>query len=146
MILLGTGWVLLGLFLLSGSYYKKRSGIASTSFLSPIAWEDHLQVFKGAVSCSLSSEELLERKAYLKKLIMSRVDRKEVQENSYVFYFKDDPKLLQNIMEFVQKEKACCPFFKFDLSILPFEKGLALQVSGSDEAFEMIRELDEELN
>lgn len=142
MVLLGMGWVLLGLFLLSGSYYKKLTGTSNTSFLSPIAWEDHLQVFKGAVSCSLSSEELLERKVYLRESIMSKVDRKEVQANAYVFYFKDDPLLLQDIMEFMQKEKACCPFFKFDLSILPFEKGLALQISGSDEAFEMIKEME----
>jgi len=145
MILLGMGWVLLGLFLVSGMHYKKLSGTSSASFVSPIAWEDHLQVFKGVISCSLNSEELLERKAYLKELIMSKVERKEIQANAHVYYFEDDPKLLQDLMEFVQKEKACCPFFKFDLSILPFEKGLALQISGSKEAFEMIKGMDEEL-
>ncbi|MBX2873995.1 MAG: hypothetical protein KTR30_17900 [Saprospiraceae bacterium] len=142
MVLLGMGWVLLGLFLLSGTYYKKLTGASDAPFLSPIAWEDHLQVFKGAVSCSLSSEELQERKADLRKLVMSKVDRKEVQANAYVFYFKDDPELLKHLMEFVQKEKACCPFFKFDLSILPFEKGMALQISGSDEAIEMVKDME----
>lgn len=144
-ILLGMGWVLLGLFLLSGAYYKKFSGSEGESFLSPIAWEDHLLVFKGAVSCRLSSEELLERKAELRELVLSKVDRKETQANGHVFYFRDDPELLQHLMEFVQKEKACCPFFKFDLSILPFEKGIALQISGSDEAIDMIKEMEKGL-
>lgn len=142
MILLGLGWVLLGLFLLTGNYYKKVSGQVDYLFFSPIAWEDHLLAFKGVASCSLSSEELLERKAELKELVMSKVERKEIRPDAYVFYFEDDPILLQDLMEFVQKEKACCHFFKFDLSILPFQKGIALQISASKEAFEMVKEME----
>lgn len=139
-ILLGMGWVLLALFLLSGHYYKKWTGNSDRSFISPIAWEDHLKLFKGAASCALTSEELLERKAYLKAQILSKVIRKEMQPTAYVLYFEDDPDLLLHLMEFVQKEKACCPFFKFDLSILPFEQGIALQISGSAAAMEMMKE------
>ncbi len=71
---------------------------------------------------------------------MSKVIRKEIRPLAYVFYFEDDPDLLLHLMEFVQKEKDCCPFFKFDLSILPFEQGLALQISGSAAAMEMMKE------
>lgn len=139
-ILLALGWVLFGLFLLSGSYYKKLTANTGHSFLSPIAWEDHIQLWKGAVSCTLTSEELLERKTYLKDQVMSKVIRKEMSKNAFVFYFEHDPELLDHLMEFVQKEKDCCPFFKFDLSILPFEKGIALQISGSEEALELLKE------
>ncbi len=72
-ILLGMGWILLGIFLLSGTYFKKLSGNTDHSFISPIAWEDHLQLFKGVASCTLTSQELLERKAYLKDQVMSVV-------------------------------------------------------------------------
>ncbi len=139
-ILLGLGWVLLGLFLLSGNYFKKLTGSTDHSFISPIPWEDHVKLFKGAVSCTLTSEELVERKAYLKEQVMSKVIRKEIQAGAHIFYFEDDPDLLRHLMEFVQEEKDCCPFFKFDLSILPFEQGIALQVSGSEAAMEMMKE------
>lgn len=140
MILLGMGWVLLGLFILSGIYAKKLTGKSGISFVSPIAWEEHLQVFKGAVSCSLTSEELQQRKTYLKERIISKIDRQEIKANAIIYYFKDDAVLLEHLLEFVQKEKACCPFFKFDVSILPYAKGMALQISGSEEALKLIQE------
>lgn len=144
-ILLGLGWVLLGLFLLSGFFYKKLTRDTKQSFFFPIAWEDHVQLFTGAVSCTLTSEELLERKAFLRDQVMSKVLRKEINSTAYVFYFEDNPELLAHLMEFVQKEKACCPFFKFDISILPFGKGMALQISGSKEALQLLKEEAAEL-
>jgi hypothetical protein len=46
--------------------------------------------------------------------------------------------MAENLTELMLKEKACCPFFKFDLSILPFNKGIALKISGSKAVKEML--------
>lgn len=143
-ILLGSGWILLALFLLSGHFYKKLTPDSEASFFSPIAWEGHLEIFEGAIQCSLTSEELLESKKHLKTEIISNVVEKVEIQNGYLYYFKDDPVLLNHVFGYIQKEKSCCPFFKFDVSILPFKKGFALQISGSEDAFKFLKDFEEE--
>ena len=145
-LLLALGWVLLVAFLISGHYFNTISGNKEASFFTPIAFKDHLQVFKGAAQCSLTSEELMERKAYLSNEIFPKVINREKQTNGFVYYFKDDSTLLGQVFEFIQKEKACCPFFKFDVSILPFEKGFAMQISGSTEAVALLEEIEKDLS
>ena len=58
--------------------------------------------------------------------------KKTELEEGYIYYFEDEGDLAIKILEFIGKEKQCCPFFKFDFSVLPFKKGLALQISGSE--------------
>lgn len=139
---LSLGWVLLAIFLFSGYYFNKFSeGVNNTNF-SPIAWEDHMQMFKGAVQCTLTDDDLLERKKLLKEKIFSKVNAKKEMPNGIAYYFSDDKLLLADAIEFILKEKACCPFFKFDLSILPFDNGFAIQISGSEEAMAMLKDFE----
>ena len=142
-ILLGTGWFLFFISLLSGYYFNKFSGRSDHSHFQPIAWGDHAQIFDGALQCALTEPDLLERKKNLKEKIFSKVLRKEELSNGYVYYFEYEELLLDEVLEFNQKEKACCPFFKFDISILPFDHGLALQISGSEEVVEILRDFEE---
>jgi len=50
--------------------------------------------------------------------------------------------MLNDILDFTKTEKACCPFFKFDISILPFDLGMAIQLSGSGEVLEMLKDFE----
>lgn len=143
-MILYLGWVLLVLFLGSGYIMNKfKSGTENFPF-QPITWGEHLSVFEGALSCSLTSEELRERIAMLRKEVFPKMIKKEELEEGYIYYFEDEGDLAIKILEFIGKEKQCCPFFKFDLSILPFKKGLALQISGSEgvKAFLSSKELE----
>ncbi len=142
-IFLLAGWILLFTFLISGYFVNKFKDTPESSFISSLYVGDHVQMFKGALQCSLTSEDLLERKQHLKEKIFSKVTKKEESHNGYIYYFDDEPDLLNNALEFIQKEKACCPFFKFDVSILPFQKGFAVQISGSEEAFEFLKDFEE---
>ena len=136
----GLGWLLLVLLLVS-SYFIKRFDMGnSAADYSSISWERQVDFFKGAIQCSLTDSDLLERKELIRADLLSRLDRKEELSNGFVFYFKDEPGLLDLVMEFIEKEKACCPFFKFDLSVLPFDQGIALGLSGAPGAVELIRE------
>ena len=101
-----------------------------------------MQVFKGALQCNLTNEKLLERKKILKEKIFSKVSKKEKKLNGFVYYFENEEILLNDALEFIQKEKACCPFFKFDISILPFDYGFAIQISGPDEVLEMLKDFE----
>ena len=140
---LGSGWLFFFMSILSGYYFNKFSGKTGYSSFQPIGWENHAQIFDGAIQCALTEPALLERKKVLKEKIFSKVIRKEKLSNGVVYYFEYEELLLGEVLEFTQKEKACCPFFKFDISILPFDHGLALQISGSEEALEIIRDFEE---
>ena len=105
---------------------------------------DSLLVFDGALSCSLTSQELQDRIALLRAEIFPNLTRKVELEEGYIFYFQDTGDMADKILELIGKEKQCCPFFKFDFSILPFKKGLALQISGSKEVKEFLRDMDQD--
>ena len=136
-IFFGLGWILLILFLISGFVFNKFSSESRSAF-APIAWEDHVTVMQGVISCSLTDAELIDRKLELKTKIFSKLKKKVELEDGFIYYFDDEKDLADNITEFMLKEKDCCPFFKFDLSILPFEKGIAFQISGSKEIKNML--------
>jgi len=121
------------LLLFLGSGYvgnKFKSGQETTAF-SPITWGEHRAVFEGALSCSLTSADLQDRIALLRTEIFPNLTRKEELAEGFIYYFEDEGDLALKILELIGKEKQCCPFFKFDFSILPFKKGLALQISGT---------------
>lgn len=130
-IILGFGWVLFGLSLGSSYVFNSFQNGENNSAFAPISWSDHLLVMDGALSCSLTTAELQDRIAMLKTEIFPKVARKEEVTEGYIYYFEDEGLLATHILEFIGKEKQCCPFFKFDFSILPFNKGLALKISGS---------------
>lgn len=137
----GLGWVFLGIFLVSGYYFNKMTNYFSLEF-TPINLDDHFEVFNGLIQCRLIEDELLERKITLRETIFSQVLKKEESTNEIRYFFEDDSKLLSSVLEHVQIEKACCPFFKFDISILPFNYGFVLQISGSEDAIQFVKEIE----
>lgn len=137
------GWVLLIIYLVSGFYYNKLLIKDAESSFRPIEWNEHKKVFKGIIQCTLSDADLQERKQLLKEKLFSKVASKEETANEITYYFNYDDQLLDKIFEFTRLEKACCPFFNFDISILPFELGMAIRISGSDEAIEMLKDFEE---
>ena len=142
---LALGWVLLFLFLGSTYFFNSFTNDTGKDLWSPIAWEEHLLVFDGALTCSLTSDELLERKKELKEKIFPQMIKKQSLDNGYIYYFEDNQQLVEDILEFIGKEKQCCPFFKFDFSVLPFKKGLALQISGSPAVKDFLEDMERTL-
>ena len=67
-----SGWILLVLFLGSGYVFNKFSNVQSNTLFTPIVWQDHMTVFEGVVSCSLTSSELMERKEQLQEAVFSK--------------------------------------------------------------------------
>ncbi len=64
--------------------------------------------------------------------------------HGYIFYFKDESKLLESLTMFIVAEQNCCPFFRYNISILPNKKGLALEIAGPKAAKLMIQNFIEE--
>ncbi len=142
---LALGWILLFLVLGSTYFFNSFTKDTNENVWSPITWEEHLLVFDGALTCSLTSAELLERKQVLKEKIFPQLLKKESLDNGYIYYFEDEQQLAEDILEFIGKEKQCCPFFKFDFSVLPFKKGLALQISGSPAVKDFLKDMEQTL-
>jgi hypothetical protein len=93
---------------------------------------------EGAISFSITTEALQEGRIELKNKIFCPLLKKDELPQGFIFYFNDTRGMAENLTELMLKEKACCPFFKFDLFILPFNKGIALKISGSNAVKEML--------
>jgi len=128
-IVCAAGWLLLFVFLFSGYLFNTAQKDSSFNF-QPIQWTEHLRVFEGALSCTLLPGELNERLAEIKAEIFTSDVHKEELNDGYIFYFDDKGDLADKVLDFLKVEKKCCPFFKFDLSILPYQGGMALKISG----------------
>jgi len=69
------------------------------------------------------------RKDLAKELFGSNNNAEEV-ENGYRFvYVFEEPVLLQ-IMQFINMEPCCCPFFQFHLDVKPEENQIHFQLTG----------------
>ena len=137
----GLGWFLF-LFLLFAILQFNRKTIVAKNFFSEInTWEDTNFEVNGELVCSLLPKEKQERQKQIKEVLVPFLIKKETIPNGIIFYFKDEENLSNQLMEFIALEKTCCPFFKFDLSILPFQQGIALQVSGMPGVKEFIGNL-----
>ncbi len=51
--------------------------------------------------------------------------------NGFAFILPNKSSLLINLMAFIEKERLCCPFFRFKIEIEP-EKNVSLAISGND--------------
>ncbi len=138
----GFGWILLGLFLAINFFLRNKGDSLKDVIVNSNTIQNYESLFKGSLSCALSDQELLDRKQFLKQNIFPAVKEKEKTEYGLLYYFEDDDDLLKDLMEFVKLEKACCPFFRFDLTILPFEQGIGLQISGSKAAVKFLEDFE----
>jgi len=130
LFILGFGWLFFGVFLSSRYLYNRFSIDTTNSNFQPIVWKEHIDLFKGVLQCSLTSKDEFEHKKILKEKVFSKASYKESKKNGFTYFFNYDAILLKDVLEFVLKEKECCSFFKFDISILPYDHGMALQISG----------------
>ncbi|MEM6805949.1 MAG: hypothetical protein AAF696_31420 [Bacteroidota bacterium] len=97
-----------------------------------------------ALVCSLSSPELIQRKADLQREIFSQIQKVKEEEKGYRFSFAYEENFLPRLVDYMLAEKKCCPFFRFELIIEEGKEGLELVVSGPKGAKAMIAGLIEE--
>jgi hypothetical protein len=79
------------------------------------------------LACSLSADELRERKGENAALFAHARARTEL-EDGYCFTFAAEE--AQNLVVFILAERACCPFFTFELSFPSPHQVVLLAVRG----------------
>lgn len=80
--------------------------------------------------CSLTDEELFERKEALRQELLPLVTSTNEHPYGYRFEFRSQAGLAEKILGFIEAERSCCPFFHFDLAFHAFQGKLVLTISG----------------
>jgi hypothetical protein len=92
------------------------------------------------VACNpqaLSAEDWAEHRATSVRLFGELREVAEELEDGYVFRFP--AAALPLAVAFVERERRCCPFFRFHLTVPPAEAVITLRITGSLEAKAVIR-------
>lgn len=93
------------------------------------------------IPCNIGSFNPEERTRYdelRKELNVSRF----VEEipNGYTFIYPNQPTLLLKIAEFISFENRCCPFIKFSLHVSGESELIRLNLTGSEEVKNLLKE------
>ena len=89
------------------------------------------------VACSLSAEELTERRK-LRARIGESLEETLDRESGYSYRFASDA-LLPELLEIIRAERQCCPFFRFALTFEPGNGPLWLDITGPEGTKEFLR-------
>ena len=91
------------------------------------------------IACTLSEEELAERRRTLLDSLRAVVVRVSRVETGYVYEFQRSPEMLATLRRLVELEEQCCRFLAF--AIAENETALSLTVTGPQEAISMVEDL-----
>lgn len=91
------------------------------------------------LQCTLTGSEFNDRKAALQNELFAHIIRMTEDKTGITLHFDDNDQLLVRLMEYIAEEKKCCSFMHFELSILPFQNGFSLRISGMDGVKEYVK-------
>jgi hypothetical protein len=92
------------------------------------------------VACNpqaLSAEDWAEHRATSVRLFGELLEATEELEDGYAFRFP--AAVFPQAAAFVERERRCCPFVRFQLMVPPAEAAITLRITGSPEAKAVIR-------
>lgn len=93
------------------------------------------------IACSLDSLELAKRKAALQKEIFSLAEEVTELEDSIRFVFSTADEFSSRLIDFINLERKCCPFFWFKLDFMPEQGPIHVEIGGPKEAKEILKDL-----
>ena len=92
------------------------------------------------IACSLSAGELSTRKDENAGLLRGIEEVREL-EHGYALKFTGNAQQVQALLQFITQERACCPFFSFEILFEPQNGPLWLSLSGPDGTKGFIQEI-----
>lgn len=84
-------------------------------------------------SCTLSSEEMMERAEQLRATIFKKIVSVNELRDGYDFTFNEPGEFASQLVDFINFERSCCRYFTFALEFEPDKGPIHLQVKGSKE-------------
>ena len=91
------------------------------------------------IACSLSPEEQAARGEELTNGIFKAVEQVRELADGYAFRFPGEAGRVAQLTEFILTERACCPFFTFELTFEPNSGPIWLRLRGGAGVKEFIR-------
>src|SRR5262249_29172506 len=90
------------------------------------------------VACTLSAAELRERGEDVVAPLFARVERVQELPDGYRFAFPAEADGVRELLEFILSERACCPFFTFELAFPSPHQSVWLTLRGGKEVKEFV--------
>ena len=84
------------------------------------------------IACSLSDRELAMRSESVRSELFAGATETVEFESGYAFRFSAEGDWWSRIVEFVNAERHCCSFFKFEIIVEPGSGPIWLSLSGAD--------------
>lgn len=83
------------------------------------------------VACTLDATERLNRQGDIARLFHRRLEVREL-DDGYAVRFAGDDDEAEALLRFISGERACCPFFTFELTFEERQGPLWLRLRGPD--------------
>ena len=96
-------------------------------------------------ACKLTDKEQAERSQRLRKELFSKVQEVKELEDGYALKLPGDREMADKVYEHVMIERACCPFFEFEITMTPDHGPVWLKFKGNQQVKEMLKSDMEEL-
>ncbi len=96
---------------------------------------------RAPVACTLSQEELRERRGELLPGLAQQASGRQLVEHGVRLRFAPAPGIVGTIARVVDSERLCCAFLRFEISVEPDGGAVTLTVSGPPEAQPLLAEL-----
>jgi hypothetical protein len=87
---------------------------------------------KYGVACQLSSEAFQQRRDVVLTLMHQHLKEQRSHPNSLTLRFKAEAGQLARLAEFMEIERQCYPFLRFQLVIEPFGESIWLELTGQE--------------
>lgn len=91
--------------------------------------------------CKLTSEQQMKRSEELKATVFNKYEKLNETADAVELVYSDSKKYAPMLVEFINSERDCCPFFAFDLKFLSNSDKVSLTIGGSPKIKEMIKTL-----
>ena len=89
------------------------------------------------IACSLTADELVTRGEELDDLFTGVQETQELADG-YALRFPGTSPWPQRVLDFIQGERNCCPFFTFELVFIPNEGPIWLHIRGPEGVKEIV--------
>ena len=91
------------------------------------------------LACSLTQEEYNAREDDIQGIFTSFQQSREL-EDGYAFQFPGEKTWIGKLINFIEEERVCCPFFAFELHFEPGLGPIWLYVRGQEGVKEMLKD------
>ena len=91
------------------------------------------------IACGLSTPDLAERRRDLARDVFGQALQVSELNDGYEFAFPGGVGWAKRLVAFIDAERACCPFFTFELRFEPHGGRISLRMRGPEGAKEFVK-------